>query len=246
MKKILIVLAILLFLPAGALASLVTIYDTNTDRYGGDVFNVFSITVETDPTKAMYFNIATNYPQGGNTAYSGSDTWTTRPADLILDVAQNGSWDYAIPLVNHYGWYDSDGLLRPEGGYLAGHVYKVESMWSSSAYEPAGTWTYNDTAVSLYKGTDTGLSGTWTWNSTGSTDPQIAAYNIVYSGANWDIADLAINGYLQVYWATATCGNDTIDGTVYPSPVPEPATMLLLGSGLVGLAGFGRKKLFKK
>lgn len=37
---------------------------------------------------------------------------------------------------------------------------------------------------------------------------------------------------------------NTSNGSV--SSVPEPSTILLLGSGLIGLVGYGRKKFFKK
>jgi hypothetical protein len=52
-----------------------------------------------------------------------------------------------------------------------------------------------------------------------------------FSGINWS----SDSGPEE--WAAFISANPVI---------PEPATMFLLGSGLIGLAGFARKKLFKK
>jgi hypothetical protein len=59
------------------------------------------------------------------------------------------------------------------------------------------------------------------------------------------ISDLTADfdtGHARWNGAWTNTSQDPITGGV----VPEPATMLLLGSGLLGLAGFGRRKFKKK
>jgi hypothetical protein len=60
----------------------------------------------------------------------------------------------------------------------------------------------------------------------------------VYSVAVWDFASSGIGPF---DYEISLTGADSA-----AAPVPEPATMLLLGTGLVGLAGASRKKLSKK
>lgn len=62
------------------------------------------------------------------------------------------------------------------------------------------------------------------------------------------LSDLGLSAgdELDIHW-TMKCGNDVLDlgADIDTNPVPEPATMLLFGTGIVGLSGF-RKKFMKK
>jgi len=53
------------------------------------------------------------------------------------------------------------------------------------------------------------------------------------------------NSLSNEYWNGFTVGIQGTSEEIFDTPIPEPATMLLLGSGLIGLVGFRRKKLTK-
>lgn len=96
------------------------------------------------------------------------------------------------------------------------------AIWSVTGVVPtiqSGTYSTHATALVSY-------SSNWV-NYTTNT------YALAISGSYPDSENIFNEGNFQDY-------------LVPTSPVPEPATMLLLGTGLVGLAGFGRKKLLKK
>ncbi len=75
------------------------------------------------------------------------------------------------------------------------------------------------------------------------SDPVTAMLSYNFSGLDYlnDGKGLAVDGGFFVAYSP-WCANDVIGGGATTAPVPEPATMLLFGTGLAGLAAVSKRR----
>ena len=188
-----------------------------------------------------------------NGVYDDGKTWTGGDIFVgvgdapVFGVANNNSGGGEAVVKNNFGYdYAIDLAFNSNG---TGGTYNVYALNDASTVKvffgqnsESNPWQYDAGGTLVTTGAftyQTGLTDAKT-GFTGDAELGAPSHNAI-SGI-----DLSFIGGGQQIWThyTMECGNDDLMGHA-TLPVPEPGTLMLFGSGLIGLFGLGffrRKK----
>jgi len=223
-----------------------TIYNETVDVIGtaaefdvtGMVVNIAPSSLSVDINTRYLDNIGIYGTELGDLFISNDGWHPFGAAPQGSDVDSNGeNWEYVLTMDLTHNPDVANGVLFGTTSLFAVDPNKIIHPWDTSPAPSGGTMnTVRPGQEVQYdtRGLNALASGTWTIGNYGGTDTD-------------DFLNFSLNGYdlglseenFGLRWSM-TCANDIIEGG--KNPVPEPATMLLFGAGLVGLVGHSLKK----